>query len=294
MNKHSYLRIYLFLFFGIVLLAGISAFFIVTSDIAANGASSGTASIIRVASGELVVHSNGTMETKNNGRVEILSGEEESPPIAEASDSTIPVTIEMSPSQEPAAPMSDGSTPPTTIVRIASGGLVIHANGQMETKNGGQLEFLLNENSHDQTEDELPEIFADVTITDGQSGSNKAIGENPTTMSPCYTASTGNISIGSTTYQRTVWYCVNGYGNETVSTIKIQNTGSVDTPRLDRVTLSAVGSFLYSAQYYGPWIIGPGAALTLHPYHEIHSGWSNDAKVSDHWQSHTVTSILPD
>ncbi len=246
-------------------------------------------------SGTLRVFNNTQMITEDGGEVEIipLFDDDQSMPIE--SELLDEVIIEVG------EPVDNNDTsienpeigPEKVITIIKSGTLVVYDDGRILTEGGGRVEFIVDEPGtslyNAVIEDETEYISSTLV--------NVPIDEETLSKIPnavvCYIHISWR-SIGPTTYKRQTDYCVNDEGNEIVKTIRITNTGSEYTPKLNSEALTACGQIFYQWVKSGPWIIGPGATLRLEPWKEIYSWWERDGKVIEEWQGKTIGTCIPD
>jgi hypothetical protein len=282
----------LFSVFALVALL-LSGSMVERADLAGMSSSSAVSgsNVIRVASGTLTVFDDGSMITEDGGQLEIVSdrpspGNTSPPEVSEVSVITQVVNLEEETAQQP---RPSGSQP--VVVRILSGTLTVSNDGSMVTEDGGQIEIVpdtpspLSAKKERGTEEARVESV--VVPVEGEVPGSQSLD------TPCY-EHTAWVSFDSTNYTRVTNYCVNPQGNEVVKTIKITNTGNQDTAILDREALGVSGVLLLEWWQWGPWIIGPGATLTLEPWKELHSGWEKDGYVVEEWRPVSISNDLPD
>lgn len=177
---------------------------------------------------------------------------------------------------------------PAGYVYVVYGTVHVYSDGSVYVEGSGRIELIpYVQSEQSSTPPQVRQVKVELT----QSGSRFAMLDSCTG----YTATAPSIPIGSTYYKRVVNYCVNSSMNELVFDIYVKNIGSVNTPILNEESLGWCHTGGETWVAYGPWIITPGATLSLHPWHEIPTSSLDDGQVAEHWSGGPIVySCLPD
>lgn len=212
---------------------------------------------------------------------------------------------------EASVPVPDG-----VLIRVLSGGVKIHEDGSVEAVDGGKFEMLPysppkslpaeEQEIEDVREEGLPDPGIEsqasypspvgalnVKASRSRKVSEEVVPDHNRALAPlsltttCY-QHTATQGIGATTYRRITDYCVNDFGNEVFTRIRVENIGDADTPVLYDEEIW--GRFCPNVAFRvwsdgsSSYILTPGTHVEWEPWREVESGWNQSAKVRDVWE----------